>query len=75
MLSRLLFIWFVNRLKEGVSPGVGISMYADDVVVCYRDRARQAASSRFQGAVSSITRWSQVNRLRLNPAKCHVAFF
>ena len=75
VLSPLLFLFYIDGIKEVISPEVKISLYADDIAIWSQHRDKLQALAHVQDAVSNIANWSSRHKLKLNPSKCEVSFF
>ena len=51
VLSPLLFLFYINGIREEVPTGVIVSMYADDMAIWSQDRDKTVAESKVQEAV------------------------
>ena len=50
-------------------------MYADDLALYALHHQKEAAQTAIQTAVDAVANWSKEKKLKLNAAKCEVAFF
>ena len=75
VLSPLLFLFYINGIRDAAPEGTFISMYADDIAVWSQHKDRVIAQEAVQRAVNNFGAWSEEHRLMLNPSKCEVAFF
>ena len=75
VLSPLLFLFYINGIREEVPSGVSVSMYADDMAIWSQDRDKTVAESKVQEAVHRVSEWSYLHKLKLNTSKCEVSFF
>ena len=75
VLSPLLFIFYINGIKDIVPEEVQVSLYADDIAIWAQHKDIQVAQEAVQLAVSNIASWSCNHKLILNPAKCVASFF
>ena len=70
VLSPLLFLFYINGIRETVPEGVKISMYTDDIAIWAQDPIKTEAERKVQLAVAKISAWSKAHKLILNPLKC-----
>jgi ribonuclease HI len=75
VLSPLLFLFYINGVRDVVNPEVGLSLYADDLKTSKSHNDRVQAALQVEEAVNGIAKWSREAKLTLNAAKCEVAFF
>ena len=75
VLSRLLFVLYINDLLWNFRESTMISAYTDDLALACRVRKKEDVALRMQADVDKVVSWSQHARLTLNAAKCEVAFF
>ena len=75
VLSPLLFLFYIDGIRETVPEGVKISMYADDIAIWAQDPIKTEAKRKVQLAVAKISAWSKAHKLILNPLKCESSFF
>ena len=75
VLSPLLFLFYINGIRDEAPEGTFISMYEDDIAVWSQHKDRVIAQEAVQIAVNNFGAWSEEHRLMLNPSKCEVAFF
>ena len=75
VLSPLLFLFYIDSVREAIPKGVHVSMYADDLALYALHHQKEAAQTVIQTAVDAVANWSKENKLKLNAAKCEVAFF
>ena len=54
ILSPLLFLFYINGIREEVPSGVSVSMYADDMAIWSQDRYKTVAESKVQEAVRRV---------------------
>ena len=75
VLSPLLFLFFINGLRERLSRECTVSLYADDVALLRSHKDKVRAASDLEGDVNEAWRWSREKKLTLNLKKCEVSFF
>ena len=75
MLSLILFVFYINEVRNVIPEGVEVSMYADDIAVWASHQDKKEAERKVQEAARNIEMWSKQNRLQLNPRKCEAGFF
>ena len=75
VLAPILFLFYINSLKEVIPNDVCLSLYADDVVLWAQDRAKERAAALVEEAVQAVASWSSRKKLQLSAAKCASAFF
>ena len=74
VLSPLLFLFYINGIRETVPEGVQISMYADDIAIWAQDTIKTEAERKVQLAVAKISAWSKAHKLILNPLNANHPF-
>ena len=74
-MSPLLFLFYINDVRDVVPKGVNGSMYADDLALYALHQDKERAQAMVQAAVDAVDRWSLGKKLKLNAAKCEVTFF
>jgi hypothetical protein len=75
VLSPLLFLFYIDTVREVIPKGVNVSMYADDLALYALHHQKEVAQAAIQAAVDAVEQWSKNKKLKLNAAKCEVAFF
>ena len=75
VLSPLLFLFAIDGLAGAVGPGLGVSLFADDVALWASDPVKERAAARAEAGVRAVANWSSGSGLRLNLQKCTVSFF
>ena len=75
VLSPLLFLFYIDRIRDVASEGVKVSLYADDIAVWAQSRDKNAALSKVQEAIMNFGIGSEEHKLTLNPSKCDTSFF
>ena len=75
VLSPLLFLFFIDGIRDEAPEGALVSMYADDIAVWASHRDKEVALRIVQEAVEAFSVWSKNHRITLNTAKCEVSFF
>ena len=75
VLSPLLFLFYIDGIRNSAPEGVSVSMYADDIAVWSQHKDKLRAQAMVQEAVEAFGNWSSEHRLSLNPSKCEVFFF
>ena len=75
VLSPLLFLFYINSVREVVPKSVCVSMYADDLALYSLHQHKEVAQAAVQAAVTAVEQWSGRKKLKLNAAKCEVSFF
>ena len=75
VLSPLLFLFYIDGIRDVAPEGVKVSMYADDIAVWAQSRDKIAALSKVQEAIKKFGIWSEEHKLTLNPHKCEISFF
>ena len=75
VLSPLLFLFYINGIRDAAPEGTFISMYTDDIAVWSQHKDRVIAQEAVQRSVNNFGAWSEEHRLMLNPSKCEVAIF
>ena len=75
VLSPLLFLFYIDSVREAVPKGVQVSMYADDLALYALHHRKEEAQAAVQAAVDAVEQWSRSKKLKLNTAKCEVTFF
>ena len=75
VLSPLLFLFFIDGIRDEAPEGALVSMYADDIAVWASHQDKEVALRIVQEAVEAFSVWSKNHRITLNTAKCEVSFF
>ena len=75
VLSPLLFLFFIDGIRDEAPDGALVSMYADDIAVWASHQDKEVALRIVQEAVEAFSVWSKNHRITLNTAKCEVSFF
>ena len=75
VLSPILFLFYINSVRNVIPEGVNVSMYADDVAVWAQDAKKERAAAKVEVAIQAISRWSADSKLSLNAGKCEISFF
>ena len=75
VLYSLLFLFYIDGIRNSAPEGVSVSMYADDIAVWSQHKDKLRAQAMVQEAVEAFGNWSSEHRLSLNPSKCEVSFF
>ena len=74
VLSPLLFLFYIDGIRDVASEGIKVSLYADDIAVWAQRRDKNAALSKVQEAITNFGIWSEEHKLTLNPSKCEKSF-
>ena len=74
-MSPLLFLFYIDAVREVVPKGVSVSMYADDLALYALHHDKNQAQAMVQAAVDAVEMWSRGKKLKLNAAKCEASFF
>ena len=75
VLSPLLFLFYINSLRDRLPEGIGVSLYADDVAIWASSPRKGEAASLVEVGVRTVWMWSRERKLTLNLSKCEVSFF
>ena len=70
VLGPVLLLAFINDLPDALSPG-SCKLFADDTKFFSEILSEEDALS-LQDDLNSMTRWSEISSLKLNPGKCKV---
>lgn len=75
VLSPLLFLFVIDRLRDVLSPNLTVSLFADDVAIMSSSVDRDEAVREVESGVTAVSEWSKKHKLILNPSKCEIGFF
>lgn len=75
VLSPILFLFYINGARDVIPENVSVSMYADDIALWYQHPDKVVAECKVQEAIEQVAEWSKEHKLKLNAAKCEIAFF
>jgi ribonuclease HI len=75
VLSPLLFLFYINSLRDRLPAGIEVSFYADDVAIWAGHPKKEVAASLVEAGVQTVLMWSREKKLSLNLSKCEVSFF
>ena len=69
-MAPLLFLIYIDDITNGpFSPGTGIVLYADDILL-YRTISSNSDYSYLQSDANTVQDWVNCNHMFLNPSKC-----
>ena len=75
VLAPLLFLFYINNLAITLNNDAVIALFADDVSILTTTRKREDDEATAQSVVSSVVKWSQEWKLKLNAEKIEVCPF
>ena len=75
VISPLLFLFYINPVRQVIPRYISCSMYADDIAIWAQDRSKEQATIQTERGVQAIAKWSSEFRLSLNAGKCEVCLF
>ena len=71
ILGPLLFVLFINDIPQGLSPGTGLALYADDTKI-WRLIENYNDNAILQKDIAYLNKWSVDNKMKFHPLKCKV---
>lgn len=71
IIGPILFVLFINDLSDGLSPGTGLALYADDTKI-WRSIQSDLDHDILQSDISKLNNWALENKMKFHPAKCKV---
>ncbi|KAL5265109.1 hypothetical protein ACHWQZ_G006000 [Mnemiopsis leidyi] len=69
IIGPILFVLFINDLSDGLSPGTGLALYADDTKI-WRSIQSDLDHDILQSDISKLNNWALENKMKFHPAKC-----
>jgi hypothetical protein len=69
VIGPILFILFISDINKFIPVGVELEKYADDILCYILGKLHRTLP---QEVIDGVTKWCEVNRMRLNIKKCKV---